>query len=382
VPHKADQSFFDSKKEWSKRKDLILSYYLTPYLAKVNSLRQAILIVDGFAGAGMYRSGERGSPVIVAQAIQTLLQKPNHVSAQLFCVEEDDQLRARLTTALSSFPFVEIRPKTFLQNLEEIEKLAATRTTFLYLDPYAIEGLEWSALERVFEYLRGRRSVEILLNFSATAFVRRALAALAMGPPAGDDDDAESESDGSGDAPSTVRLDSVVNGGWWRTIVAGGGPFAEMVARVTAGFCDQLRTHFAEVCEHPIRARWDDVVPKYSLVFASRSSEALILMNEATIKSRDVLARQAKPAHGTLFETRPETLVPDLTKLPTAILQVLTRRMTRRELTAEVVRRNFCMFTESQIRAEVTSLLKAARLRSATGKNRINDDVEVWQPTR
>ena len=38
VGHKADKTFFEKKRHWSKRKDKILGYYLTPYLAKVSKL--------------------------------------------------------------------------------------------------------------------------------------------------------------------------------------------------------------------------------------------------------------------------------------------------------------------------------------------------------
>lgn len=43
-------SFFDSKRDWSKYKDAILNYYLTPYLQKVKTIGKPICIVDMFAG--------------------------------------------------------------------------------------------------------------------------------------------------------------------------------------------------------------------------------------------------------------------------------------------------------------------------------------------
>ena len=50
---KADvRNIFKEKRPWSKYKDFILDYYLTPYIAKVKNLRRPILIIDCCAGPG------------------------------------------------------------------------------------------------------------------------------------------------------------------------------------------------------------------------------------------------------------------------------------------------------------------------------------------
>ena len=59
--HKADKSFFDEKRHWSKRKDKILECYLTPYLSKIATQGHPVLIVDAFAGPGKFGDGEPGS---------------------------------------------------------------------------------------------------------------------------------------------------------------------------------------------------------------------------------------------------------------------------------------------------------------------------------
>lgn len=53
LPHEAGADFFATKREWSKRKDSIIEFYLKPYLAKVALLRRLILLVDAFAGAAI-----------------------------------------------------------------------------------------------------------------------------------------------------------------------------------------------------------------------------------------------------------------------------------------------------------------------------------------
>lgn len=49
--------FFGKKKDWSRYKDFILSYYLEPYIPKVNKLNRPILVVDCFAGRGEFGDG-------------------------------------------------------------------------------------------------------------------------------------------------------------------------------------------------------------------------------------------------------------------------------------------------------------------------------------
>lgn len=375
MPHKADGSFFDRKKPWSKRKDLILSNYLKPYLAKVSKLGRPITVVDGFAGAGRYADGEPGSPVIIGGLIEEANARGG-VPIRMVCIEDDDDLFDRLKHAIDGFPFAEARHGTFLLQLAAVEQLAADHTLFLYVDPYAIEGLEWDSMDRVFMQLRANRSIEVLLNFSAVSFVRRALAALSLATPAGQEEIA----DGSAELPSIQRLNAAVGGDWWHQIVASHVDFAEKVQAVADGFCDRLRTRFNEVCQHAIRAEAKDQIPKYTLIFGSRHIDALILMNDATIKSRDVLAEAEKPAVPTLFETRSTQLVPDMNRLPGLVLEAATDRMPRKQLVVNVIRRNFCTFQESQIRKAIEELIKAGRLASSTGKHRINDLVEIWRP--
>lgn len=375
MPHKADRSFFDRKKPWSRRKDLILSSYLKPYLAKVSKLGRPITVVDGFAGAGRYQDGEPGSPVIIGGLVEEANAR-GRVPIRMVCIEEDDELFDRLTKSIDRFPFAQARHGTFLQHLPAVERLAAGHTLFLYVDPYAIEGLEWESMDRIFMELQSNRSIEVLLNFSAVSFVRRALAAMSLAAPAGPVEVA----DGSAELPSIERLNAAVGGDWWHHIVASNVDFPEKVQAVADGFCDRLRTRFNEVCQHAIRAEAKDQVPKYTLVFGSRHVDALILMNDAAIKSRDVLAEAEKPAVPTLFETRSTELVPDINRLPVLLLEAATQRMSRKDLMGTVIRRNFCTFQESQIKRAIENLLKAGRLVSSTGKHRINDSVEVWRP--
>jgi len=87
--------FFDEKKEWSKYKDLILDYYLKPYLAKVAKLGKPIAIIDCFAGPGKFHADEApGSPVIIARHLERLHSRGARVRG--FFIEANDTLYKQL----------------------------------------------------------------------------------------------------------------------------------------------------------------------------------------------------------------------------------------------------------------------------------------------
>ncbi len=131
--HEADSSFFESKRPWSERKDLILGYYLKPYLPKVAQLRKPILIVDGFAGPGKFGDGKSGSPVIICDAIST--RPPSMATARIkaIFIEKNQALHSRLSVNVQDRVFAQTRCMSFLDVIDEIYREAQSSTTFLYL---------------------------------------------------------------------------------------------------------------------------------------------------------------------------------------------------------------------------------------------------------
>ena len=282
--HKANNSFFDHKKPWSKRKDLILDYYLKPYLAKVAKLGRPILLVDGFAGPGRFRDGSLGSPLIMCQRASEAINRGTQV--QVLCIEQEREFYEPLVRNLKPHPFATVRNCTFLSVLPEIEGLARDHTVFLYIDPWAIEGLEWESLDRVFRHVGdSRASVEVLLNFFAAVFARRARSALALDLQSVD---ADSVADDLSDKLTTSlsriqRLNRVVGGDWWQEVMKRQNDFPVEVAEIMSGVCHQLRSRFREVCYHAVKEHTSYTTPKYYLVFGSRHEDAFMLINDAAV---------------------------------------------------------------------------------------------------
>lgn len=361
MSHKADESFFERKRTWSKRKDQILAYYLTPYLAKVAKRGSPILLVDGFAGPGKFDDGEAGSPLIMCQMAEAAIAKGADIS--VLCIETEPEIYRRLAGLLGDFDFAEPRLGTFTDHLPAIEQRVRTHTVFLYLDPFTVEGLDWQALDSVFRQIRERgTSIEVLLNFNAPSFVRRALGLLKRDVP---ELNPEIEDDEQMDAPlsesaSAERLDRVVGGGWWRDVVASTQSFPGQVEALTGEVCQRLRGRFKEVGSRSIKAKADHHVPKYYLLFATGHPDGLKLMNDAMAKSKgeSVFAMD-------LFAPG---------DLEIAILERSDTWIRRGELIMQVIRDAFCTYTATEIRRRIQDLLKSDRLSSRSGKVRINDD--------
>ena len=67
MPPRTDQQFWETPKEWSQRKHLILGYYLNPASAKLRAVSpdERVVVLDGFAGRGQYGDGTPGSPILM-----------------------------------------------------------------------------------------------------------------------------------------------------------------------------------------------------------------------------------------------------------------------------------------------------------------------------
>ncbi|OWY71821.1 hypothetical protein B7486_09175 [cyanobacterium TDX16] len=364
MSHKADKSFFESKRPWSKRKDHILGYYLEPYLAKVAKIGRPILIVDGFAGPGKFGDGELGSPLIICAKVQGQLSRFSKID--VLCFEAEPELVGVLEENLSKFPFASCKQGTFLQNLFSVDEKAGTHTVFLYLDPFTVEGLEWAALDHIFgKITNAGMSVELLLNLNTPSFIRRALGALEIQVPVPDPsaEDTEEMDLPFSEAPSIRRLDSVVGGEWWQHLITPNGSFRHQVDLVAQGVCERLRERFSFVGSLAIKHLERHTVPKYHLVFATNHRDGFSLMNDAMVKTRKNSVFSMD-----LFA------VDDLRKL---IIERAGDWIKRGELILGVISSAFATYTWAEIRGIVEEMLKTRALISETGKSRINDDVRI-----
>lgn len=164
--------FFGEKLPWSKYKDLILGYYLQPYLAKVAWLKRPIAVVDCFAGAGRFEDGNDGSPRIISRYLADAAKRGTNVRG--IFIEKDEELFSRLENATKDVQVpTTLYRGDFHQHIGEISALATTHTVFLYVDPIHPGDLKFNDLSEVYAKLKTGTSIETLVNFLSPGFIRR-----------------------------------------------------------------------------------------------------------------------------------------------------------------------------------------------------------------
>ena len=125
---------------WSKKiKDRVLGSYLPPYLSKVATLHQKIILIDGFAGPGYFEDGTKGSPLILCDAADQYV--PDQYLG-IFVNQRGDHHR-KLTQALK--PRIDAGKAVCIhgdahQLLQELGPRLQAQSVLLYLDPFGLKG--------------------------------------------------------------------------------------------------------------------------------------------------------------------------------------------------------------------------------------------------
>jgi len=375
MSHKAGGEFFEAKKDWSHRKDLVLKQYLVPYLPKIATQQRPVLVIDGFAGPGRFGDGTAGSPVIICSAVQRVRQTVRSVNFFVWCVESSVELADALDIELRPFSdFASLKRRRFQDLLPEITHAIISHNIFLYLDPFTVTGLSWNALDQLFSQVDRTRSVEVLLNFNVFALARAACIAVGKRFAIAADDSAM-----LGESASTrAAITEVLGGDWWIQPFVTSQTFSEACGHLVRGYSKMLRGRFAEVCLHEIKDQHDQAIPNYVLAFGSRHPDAFELMNDAMAKSLKRQAAKEAPAQPMLIELRPESLVPERQAIQTIVREVLAGRATRGETILRVMRHRFGVYTRPEIRGVIEEMLKIGTLGSESRNARINDDVLIW----
>ncbi len=263
-----------------------------------------------FAGRGEFKSGEPGSPLIIANWLKGLSERGYDV--KLRCYENHAVFYEHLNGVLENFAFAEALQKDCFEDVASIADLALTHTTLLYIDPFTATQLRFSKLSLIFERVRQNSSVEALIIFMAGAFMRHAASAHngdigAERPTASADPllrDAEEDSDAlwsdlipEDEGPTQKQklnrelLDDIAGGGYWQAILdAPGILWEERCARMIDGYREKLRLWFKLAEALPVHAD-TSAASKYWIVFASRHEPAFDLFNGAACK---IVRSQAK----------------------------------------------------------------------------------------
>jgi three-Cys-motif partner protein len=305
MSHQAGVEFFDNPRDWSRYKNIILDYYLKPYLAKVKEIGRPIVVVDLFAGRGRFKSGDVGSPIIIAERLKPHVERG--VSAQLVCIEKSVELSTHLEREMAPYRFAQVWKDDCFDCIDRIVSLSRNATVFLYVDPFEASQLRMDDLAKIYQLIQ-RGSVEVLEVFMAWSVLRHARQVLALeaggldglmsdklirdSPP----DDRLFWAEALYSRKETValravdtsrkQLNAVAGGVYWEEIARSMKNFDDGLPKLIAKYRERLSQWFNLTAAVPIYADEYGVLPKYWMVFGSRYRPALDLINDAACSAR------------------------------------------------------------------------------------------------
>lgn len=377
-----EDDFFAEKRAWSKEKDQLLDYYLKPYLAKVARLGLPILIIDCFAGPGRFEDGTDGSPLIIAEHIREANQRGDHVEG-LF-IEKKLAHYAQLESNLRStgIPHRVLRG-SFRDHVGEYAQYSKTHSVLFYMDPFKPSDLHADDLDETFKQVRNGRSVEALITFMSTGFVRAVQGAFGVwkssAAEASNATDVQLASQWLAQ-PGIQRWNDVAGGSHWQSVLFDKNlEQSEKIDRVAAGYSSSLKKKwFAHVINFPIKENYRDQQPKYHMVFASRHRDAVILMNDAMVKGRRVfLAKEFE--EGQLFNHTPKKEVADPRQLEEAVQKAAREgKCMWKDLVVRVISSKPAWANESEINAAIKAAIISDKLKSTASGRKVEEDAAIW----
>lgn len=263
-----DDDFFAGKRTWSLIKDRILASYVPAYVNKVKRLDRPIVLIDGYAGPGIFEDGHEGSPLIICSAAEKYAK--GHYSAHFFNVEK--KFHEKLESMIKSHGWSH-SAHCYLGNsltyINQIPQILKNHTVFLYLDPFGLKGCGFDQLEP-FLVRDASYSTEIVLTMCMPVVHRLASRhAIKKGQ---EDEKIKSYH---------LLLTKVFGGEYWKDILL----YQQNVAAEDKEF-QLIKAYLAKLKQFlpytgccPIRQNSDKRI-KYFVVFVSRHSHAMLLMND------------------------------------------------------------------------------------------------------
>lgn len=326
-------------------KDRILGWYLVPYLTKLSRLGRLVVVVDGFAGAGLYDDGTEGSPLIICTTIKNLRTKG--IRAVAILIDHDVECYKKLTENLKEFIENKIAiplKGDFKQLTPDIIKVTKNCPTFFYIDPFGIKFLEFESLQQIFSKVN-MISTEVLINFNYKTLLREYKINKSL-------------------------VDKVMGGGYYREVLEDCRMTDdEKEEKIIEMYKRKYSDFFTYVGSCPIMYK-DEQMAKYHLIFATSHFDGFKLMND---KMGDIYREFY--TKGRLFEYCPIPHKRDLIFLEKKLLEFLQQKIRTRKRIKEVfMKKYFLRFKESDYNQTVSKLLKEKKIYSDTGKIRINDD--------
>ncbi len=361
----SSDDFFEGKRLWSKIKDEVLEKYMTPYLAKVNTRGQPILLIDGYAGPGIFEDGTRGSPLIMCEKAEERAKGNYHAIFINNKRKYHDNLYREIHQRGWSNS-AEPRLGDTQLVLQELPKTLKSQTVLLYLDPFGPTGCDFNLLAP-FLYRSPKFSTEILLTMNMPGMHR--LAARHVDEVGREDEEAI--------RANRQKLTKVFGGDYWKDILWQDIDAEKREIQLIEAYQKKLAEHLPYTRSCPVRERTDKRI-KYFIVFASHHRDALVLLNDIMVNAYFAGMYQADLGSGLWrdLDWKEMRFVDDLDRV---ILNTVARHPgeTRKLIWFRIVEGHFMCYLESEYRAMVKQLVESKKL-IFLRTNRLNNESTLY----
>ena len=356
-------SFFNERKDWSEIKHRILKKYLQPYCYKLGSWNKEIFYVDGFAGPGVYKDGDIGSPLIAVDWAKRFQQERRPFTLRCLNIEQNkkffDQLR-EYTLELEIEGLVKNFHGAFEDKIENILGIIRDSPAFFFIDPFGMSPLKFEVLKPILE--RKAKSTELLMNFSVKGLQRLA----------GNLDAKVTTEQAKRAAGTKVKvLSQVLNTDRWIEIWRSGLKQEERDENILHLYMENLYTYFTYVHFYPIR-KYVKSHPKYFLIFASRNFDAVELMNDFIYDEEHDLRLYTYRSKD-LFENQEEEQLFQKIKKEAHLLGMKAKQTTRKKIREKLMPQMFGCLKRKDYDRAVRELDKEGYIKRDSVKS-IQDD--------
>lgn len=363
------RSFFDERKDWSEIKHRILKKYLQPYCYKIGSWSKEIFYVDGFAGPGVYKDGDRGSPLIAVDWAKQFRREERPFTLRCINVEQSrkffNQLREH-TLELEIEGLVKNFYGSFEEKIEDILGIIKDSPAFFFIDPFGLSPLRFEILKPIFE--RKAKSTEVLMNFSLKGLQRMA----------GNLDAITTTESARRTAETKIKvLSQVLNTDSWIEIWCSGLKQEERDEEILYRYKKNLHAYFTYVYSYPIRK---DVKsrPKYFLVFTSRNFDAVELMNDFIYDEERDLRLQTHGMKG-LFNNHEEERLFQEIKKEAHLSGVKAKQTTRGEIREKLMSKKFGCLKRKDYDRAIRDLDREGHIKRESKKAIADDEILIFR---
>lgn len=159
-------------------KHIVLKSYLDAWLPIMSRYNQKLLIIDGFAGPGEYRTGETGSPIIAIEAFLQHSYKDSMTNEVTFYFIEKstkrcEHLKKIISNRYQSLPSnikINIVNGVFDAHMNEVLDAVDNQNItlapcFSMIDPFGVSHTPIALLKRLLANPKSELYISIMLNF-------------------------------------------------------------------------------------------------------------------------------------------------------------------------------------------------------------------------